>query len=83
MNAAKIGGVNVAWEPIVDYFVNDGQIFPDYSYYIGFRANADFTNVSNSGLSLVPKGEHAWVGETVRPTLALFPTIDAPSPSYS
>jgi hypothetical protein len=79
LGAAQIGAINFAWEPIADYLLNDGQIFQDYSYYIAFRANADFTQVSNPGLSLLEKGQHAWIGETLRPSLALFPTIDAPS----
>jgi hypothetical protein len=79
LNEASIAGVNVAWEPVVRHILNDGIINPYVYFYTGFRPEADFSNVSNPGLTLQTKGEHAWLGETLRPNLTLFPLVDAPT----
>jgi hypothetical protein len=79
LNEANITGVNVAWEPVVRHILNDGIINSYAYFYTGFRPEADFSNVSNPGLTLQTKGEHAWLGETLRPNLTLFPLIDAPT----
>jgi hypothetical protein len=79
INEAQIGGVNVAWEPVVRHVLNDGIINQYVYFYTSFRPEADFSNVSNPGLTLQTKGEHAWLGETLRPNLTLFPLVDAPT----
>ncbi len=79
LNEANIAGVNVAWEPVVRNILNDGIINQYVYFYTGFRPEADFSNVSNPGLALQTKGEHAWLGETLRPNLTLFPLVDAPT----
>lgn len=79
LNEANIAGVNVAWEPVVRHLLNDGVINQFVYFYTGFRPEADFSNVSNPGLTLQTKGEHAWLGETLRPNLTLFPLVDAPT----
>jgi hypothetical protein len=78
LGAAKIGGVDVAWEPVVPHLLNDGYINPNFYFYTGFRAEADFSHVSNPGLTLLTEGQHDWIGETFRPNLTLFPLVDAP-----
>jgi|ERR1700733_2553394 len=78
LGAAKIGGVNVAWEPVVRHLLNDGFINPNFYFYTGFRAEADFSHVSDPGLTLLTQGQHEWIGETFRPNLTLFPLVDAP-----
>jgi hypothetical protein len=78
LGAAKTGGVNVAWEPVVGHILNDGVINSTVYLYNSFRAEADFSNVTDPGLTLQNKGEHAWIGETLRPNLTLFPLVDAP-----
>jgi hypothetical protein len=78
-NLAQIGGVDVRYEPV--YYnpyapilgVNEGYIDNNISYITQFTAEAEFTHVANPGYTALTKGEHAWLGETARPNLVLFP----------
>lgn len=79
IGAAQIEGVNFSYEPVLSHVLNDGIINSGIYFYTGFRAEADFSNVTNPGLTLQTKGEHAWLGETLRPTLTLFPLVDTPT----
>jgi hypothetical protein len=81
LNEANINGVNVAYEPVLANVLNDGFINSGVYFYTGFRAEADFSNVADPGLTLQTKGQHAWLGETLRPNITLFPLVDAPPSS--
>jgi hypothetical protein len=73
---ARIGGIDLIYEPTIDYLkVNETYIDNNISYITQFLAESEFTNVSNPGLTQLVKGQHAWLGETARPNLTLFPGV--------
>jgi len=72
---ARLDGVALAWEPVAPtfYLGSGGPVTPNYSFFWQLRPEADFIDVSQSGLTNLAVGRHLWVGETVRGTLGLFP----------
>jgi hypothetical protein len=72
---AQVAGADIAWEPVVDRLVNSGIVDENFSYVTQFRADATISHVYNSGLTQLTQGQHAWIGETARPNLTLFPLV--------
>jgi hypothetical protein len=71
---AKISGADIQAEPVYpQFFVNSGVYNPTFGYMTQFSAGAELTQVNEPGLTLLAKGAHAWIGETARPNLTLFP----------
>lgn len=73
---AQINGATLAWEPVstalhLDY----GPYNPYFMFFWQFRGEAEFTQVSNPGLTQFVKGEHSLIGEEARPHLELFPLV--------
>jgi hypothetical protein len=72
---ARAGGVDFAWEP-VQHLLFLGQGRPINDFIGGFwqlRAEADLQNVENPGITNLIKGNHEWLGGTVRANVFLFP----------
>ena len=87
-DTAQIGGVDLIYEPLVApppgapiLGINEGYIDKTFSYLTQFSAEAELTDVSNPGYTALAKGRHAWIGETVRPNLTLFPGGPAQYPA--
>jgi hypothetical protein len=71
---AQIDGVDLVYEPTIRHLlINEGYIDNNISYLTQFSAEAEFTHVYDTGLTQLVKGQHAWIGETARPNLTLFP----------
>jgi hypothetical protein len=71
---ADINGVLLAWEAVApSLYMDYGPVTPYLSFFWQLRAEAEFVNVNNPGLTGLVKGDHDWFGETVRANLGLFP----------
>ena len=76
---AQINGATFAWEPVrTALFMDTGKplsaaLAPYFLFFWQFRAEVDVVNVTVPGLTNLTKGDHIWVGETIRANLALFP----------
>jgi len=83
---ADINGVVLALEPVAyDAYMDAApkNNNPYVNFFWQLRAEAEILNVDNPGLTNLAKGDHAWLGETVRANLGLFPETSAhPWPDY-
>jgi hypothetical protein len=83
---ANINGVLFAWEPVSYQAFMDAAPKtnnPYFSFFWQLRAEAEILNVQNPGLTKLAKGDHDWLGETVRANLGLFPENDViPWPDF-
>jgi hypothetical protein len=75
-NLADINGVLFAWEPVSYKAFMDAAPKtnnPYLSFFWQLRLEAEILNVQNVGLTNLAKGDHAWLGETIRANVGLFP----------
>jgi hypothetical protein len=83
---ANINGVLFAWEPVSYQAFMDAapkNNNPYFSFFWQLRAEAEILNVQNPGLTKLARGDHDWLGESVRANLGLFPENDViPWPDF-
>jgi hypothetical protein len=73
---ANVNGILFAWEPVLYKVFMDAAPKtnnPYFSFFWQLRAEAEILNVEKPGLTNLAKGDHAWLGETVRANIGLFP----------
>ncbi len=78
---ARAGGVALYFEPSqIDWHLGSTIVTNDYiGWFWQFRAEADFRNVQETGLTNLVKGNYEWLGATTRLNVFLFPiTTDVP-----
>ena len=73
---ARITGVTLAWEPVAPLlWLGSGPITPLFSFFWQFRGEVDLVSVQNPGLTKLVDPHYAWIGESTRANLGLFPVV--------
>ncbi|SHN73477.1 hypothetical protein [Bradyrhizobium erythrophlei] len=75
---ARVQGATLAYEPVAPLLAlgATGAGSPYYSFFWQFRAETDWLNVNEVGLTNLTKGDTAHYGAIVRTHLGLFPIRD-------